>query len=104
MKKKNHQNSIKFEFNLKYYDVVHQSDKKFLFSCCHKKKKNKRIALEHQELTQLQLDDNRITTIASRAFMNLNKLKYLTIRGNKLDTVSDEAFQVFLLHFHLNSI
>lgn len=30
--------------------------------------------------------------------MNLNKLKYLTLRGNKLETISDEAFQVFM-HF-----
>lgn len=53
-----------------------------------------------QELTRLQLDDNRITTIEKGAFMNLNKLKYLTLRGNKLDLVSDEAFQV-LIHLHI---
>lgn len=49
-----------------------------------------------QELVQLRLDDNRITTIEKRAFMNLDKLKYLTLRGNKVNMLSDEAFQVFI--------
>lgn len=36
--------------------------------------------------------------------MNLNKLKYLTLRGNKLDVIADEAFQVFILvQFPFNS-
>lgn len=32
--------------------------------------------------------------IERRAFMNLDQLRYLTLRGNKLETISDEAFQV----------
>lgn len=32
--------------------------------------------------------------IERRAFMNLDQLQYLTLRGNKLETISDEAFQV----------
>lgn len=51
-----------------------------------------------QILNRLQLDDNQITFIDRRAFMNLNQLQYLTLRGNKLEIVSDEAFQVSKIH------
>lgn len=41
--------------------------------------------------------------IERRAFMNLDQLQYLTLRGNKLETIEDEAFQVseFLLYCFL---
>lgn len=57
------------------------------------------LSFLHKELTSIQLDDNRIKSIEQRAFMNLNKLKYLTLRGNKLEAIADEAFQVFFLPF-----
>lgn len=47
-----------------------------------------------QALEKLQLDDNRITSIERRAFMNLDRLRYLTLRGNKIESILDEAFQV----------
>lgn len=45
-------------------------------------------------LNRLHLNDNRITKIERRGFMNLDNLKYLSLRGNKLSTISEEAFQV----------
>lgn len=53
-----------------------------------------------QALKKLQLDDNRITNIERRAFMNLDQLRYLTLRGNKIDFISDEAFQVSSRFIH----
>ena len=47
-----------------------------------------------QVLNKLLLNDNRITKIERRAFMNLDQLRQLNLRGNKLDTISDESFQV----------
>lgn len=40
------------------------------------------------------MDDNRIESVERRAFMNLDKLRHLSLRGNKLTSISDEAFQV----------
>lgn len=39
------------------------------------------------------MDDNRIERLERRAFMNLNRLKVLNIRGNKISSISDETFQ-----------
>lgn len=39
------------------------------------------------------MDDNAITRIDRRAFMNLDHLRILNLRGNKLAFISDEAFQ-----------
>lgn len=39
------------------------------------------------------MDDNAITRIDRRAFMNLDHLRILDLRGNKLAFISDEAFQ-----------
>lgn len=50
--------------------------------------------MRFQALSKLILNDNRITTIERRAFMNLNQLKHLSLRGNKLSLISNEAFQV----------
>lgn len=47
-----------------------------------------------QALQRLHLDDNRIESVERRAFMNLDKLRHLSLRGNKLTSISDEAFQV----------
>lgn len=45
-------------------------------------------------LRQLTLDDNRIEKIERRGFMNLDQLKTLSLRGNKISSLSDESFQV----------
>lgn len=55
-----------------------------------------------QSLARIQLDDNKITAIDRRAFMNLNQLQYLTLRGNKIQAVADEAFQVTIFIRYLN--
>lgn len=56
-----------------------------------------------QSLARIQLDDNKITAIDRRAFMNLNQLQYLTLRGNKIQVVADEAFQVTIFIRFLNT-
>lgn len=45
-------------------------------------------------LKHLVLDDNRIEKIERRGFMNLDQLKTLSLRGNKISSISDESFQV----------
>lgn len=45
-------------------------------------------------LKHLNLDDNKIEKIERRGFMNLDQLKTLSLRGNKISTISDESFQV----------
>lgn len=45
-------------------------------------------------LKHLVLDDNRIEKIERRGFMNLDQLKMLSLRGNKISSISDESFQV----------
>lgn len=45
-------------------------------------------------LQRLNLEDNRIEKIERRGFMNLDQLKVLSLRGNKLSSLSDESFQV----------
>lgn len=55
-------------------------------------------------LQTLRLDDNKIELLERRAFMNLDSLKVLILRGNKLNSISDETFQVsffFLFSFFL---
>lgn len=47
-----------------------------------------------QKLHTIKLRDNKIERLERRAFMNLNKLSFLSLRGNKLSSISDEAFQV----------
>jgi Leucine-rich repeat (LRR) protein len=47
-------------------------------------------------LRKLRLNDNKIEKLERRAFMNLDKLSYLNLRGNKLSSISDESFQVFM--------
>lgn len=45
-------------------------------------------------LTTINLQDNIIDRIERRAFMNMNRLKYINLRGNKIRSIADEAFQV----------
>lgn len=40
------------------------------------------------------MDDNRIESVERRAFMNLDQLRHLSLRGNQLASIADEAFQV----------
>lgn len=40
------------------------------------------------------MDDNKIERIERRAFMNLNELEHLSLRGNKLNNLAEESFQV----------
>lgn len=47
-----------------------------------------------QALQRLHLEDNRIETIERRSFMNLERLRHLSLRGNKITSISDETFQV----------
>lgn len=49
-----------------------------------------------QKLHTIQLRDNKIERLERRAFMNLDKLQNLNLKGNKLSSISDEAFQVIL--------
>lgn len=42
----------------------------------------------------INLEDNAIDRIERRAFMNMNRLKYINLRGNKIRDMTDEAFQV----------
>lgn len=44
-------------------------------------------------MTILNLQDNKIEKIERRAFMNMNRLKYLNLRGNKMKAINDESFQ-----------
>lgn len=48
----------------------------------------------NQKLHTIKLRDNRIERLERRAFMNLDKLQHLNLKGNKLMSISDEAFQV----------
>lgn len=48
----------------------------------------------NQNLHTISLRDNRIERLERRAFMNLDKLQQLNLKGNKLSSISDEAFQV----------
>lgn len=45
-------------------------------------------------LRKLHLDDNKIEKIERRAFMNLDELEHLSLRGNKLNNLAEESFQV----------
>lgn len=45
------------------------------------------------QLVRLHLDDNSISRIDRRAFMNLDHMRMLDLRGNRLAFISDEAFQ-----------
>ena len=47
-----------------------------------------------QNLQTIRLRDNKIERIERRAFMNLEDLVHLSLKGNKLSSISDEAFQV----------
>lgn len=49
--------------------------------------------MDLNQLTRLYLDDNVINRVDRRAFVNLEHLRVLDLRGNKLTFVSDEAFQ-----------
>lgn len=51
-----------------------------------------------QKLHTIKLRDNRIERLERRAFMNLDKLQHLNLKGNKLMSISDEAFQVRNFH------
>lgn len=42
----------------------------------------------------INLKDNAIGRIERRAFMNMNRVKYINLRGNKIREMDDEAFQV----------
>lgn len=52
----------------------------------------------------MNLDDNRIETVERRSFMNLDKLRHLSLRGNKMVTISDEAFQVFVVFMYIDCV
>lgn len=52
-------------------------------------------------LHTLRLDDNKIELLERRAFMNLDSLKVLILRGNKLNSISDETFQVSFFFYFL---
>uniref|UniRef100_A0A1B0CGW6 Putative membrane glycoprotein lig-1 n=1 Tax=Lutzomyia longipalpis TaxID=7200 RepID=A0A1B0CGW6_LUTLO len=46
-----------------------------------------------ENVRSIILSDNQIEKIERRAFMNLHQLRVLNLRGNKLTSISDEAFQ-----------
>lgn len=54
---------------------------------------NTHTFVDLNSLQNLRLDDNVIDRIDRRAFMNLDNLRMLKIRGNKLSYISSEAFQ-----------
>lgn len=45
------------------------------------------------KLERLLLDDNQITQIDSKAFVEMTSLRYLSLDGNQLKSLPDEAFQ-----------
>ena len=45
------------------------------------------------KLERLLLDDNRIDSIDSKAFVEMTYLRYLSLEGNSLRRLPDEAFQ-----------
>lgn len=65
--------------------------------------KGQSTKLSFQNVRNIILSDNQIEKIERRAFMNLHQLRVLNLRGNKLTSISDEAFQVCsLLHMKLH--
>lgn len=52
-------------------------------------------------LRKLHLDDNKIERVERRAFMNLDELEHLSLRGNKLNNLAEESFQVFNKYIYL---
>lgn len=49
--------------------------------------------MELPDLREIALEDNLIEKLERRAFMNLDRCKKISLRGNKMRDVSDEAFQ-----------
>uniref|UniRef100_A0A336KC85 CSON002513 protein n=1 Tax=Culicoides sonorensis TaxID=179676 RepID=A0A336KC85_CULSO len=46
-----------------------------------------------RSLQKIRLEDNKIERIERKAFMNLDKIRTINMRGNKINSISDEAFQ-----------
>jgi hypothetical protein len=62
-------------------------------------------------LTAINLYDNKITKIGNNAFKELNSLSYLDLKENRLDHISENAFsfsksndELFRLFLHKNSL
>ena len=46
-----------------------------------------------KKLERLLLDDNQISQIDSKAFVDMTGLRYLSLEGNRISRLPDEAFQ-----------
>lgn len=88
------------EVSIEFNNLRHISTNSFVNLNVSEALRRHRNPLNHyfhpQKLHTIKLRDNKIERLERRAFMNLDKLSHLSLRGNKLTSISDEAFQVCL--------
>lgn len=89
-----HDNRIETVAKGTFQGDIHSKLEEISFRFNNLKQISQHTFFDLEALQRLYLDDNLIDKVERRAFMNLDELEHLSLRGNKLNSLAEESFQV----------